>query len=176
MWMISMQHTTCTAKFTRAFLVEFDIRSKRARMVLLLIMTLGHTEQAGIECMHAWAHRITKRLGVQTHRPNFYDVSARALVQRMKRRLDEESSVWARCNSANSVRAECMWKATTYLATSNVPACWRNWPCAVCSWWRRRHDNQMALVDIESHTQRMGLTPDMCPVSKRQNPLDGHGF
>eukprot|EP00959_Pyramimonas_sp_CCMP1952_P154826 3239090-Pyramimonas_sp.AAC.1 len=39
--------------------------------------------------MHAWARRIITRLGTQTHRPNFFDVSARSVQQQHKRRSAE---------------------------------------------------------------------------------------
>ena len=79
--------------FTREFMEEFDIQSSDAKAILELLVSMGHTDIAKVECWHAWAKRLTTRLGVQTHRPNFYDVAARSVSQRVKRRASDETLV-----------------------------------------------------------------------------------
>ena len=72
--------------FSKAFMEKFDIEEERARMALITIMMCSKTDTAAIECWHAWIRRMCTRVGTQAHRMNFWDVSARSIAHRIKRR------------------------------------------------------------------------------------------
>ena len=72
--------------WTRDFMDCYDIEAADAKAILRLVLIMANTDTAKIECWHAWTRRVVTRLGAQTTRPNFYDISARCQAQRMKRR------------------------------------------------------------------------------------------
>ena len=76
--------------FTSSFMSHFDVESLDGRAALMMIMVLGFTDTARVECWHAWLARLSKRLGAQTHRPNFRDASAKIFSQRVKVREAEQ--------------------------------------------------------------------------------------
>ena len=79
------------AKFTLDFMAKFDIESNDGRAILQLVMLLANVDTSKIECWHAWTRRVVSRLGVQTHRPSYYDVSARCFAHRSKRRAADQA-------------------------------------------------------------------------------------
>ena len=83
-----LRHQPCLLdSFTKSFLEKWeDPASDDARMVLLLIALEAHVDTAKIECWHSWTKRIAIKLGAQTKRPNLYDVSARHLAQKIKKK------------------------------------------------------------------------------------------
>lgn len=84
----------CLDKFTLAFMSVFDLATQEARAVLQLLLVLGCADTANVECWHAWSRRVVQKLGTQTHRPNFFDVSARCVAKRVKRRSAQQA-IWA---------------------------------------------------------------------------------
>ena len=73
-------------EFTTWFLGKHDIDSELGRTTLILIMLLGFTDTARIECWHAWTRRIAMKLGLQTLRPSSADVAGRGLAKQIRTR------------------------------------------------------------------------------------------
>eukprot|EP00959_Pyramimonas_sp_CCMP1952_P052080 1088548-Pyramimonas_sp.AAC.1 len=78
----------CLDRFTVAFMDAFDVESADGRAALLMIAMLSHVDTAHVECMHAFVRRIVTRLGAQSKRPDFLDVSSRCIARRIRRRRE----------------------------------------------------------------------------------------
>ena len=85
--------------FTKRVLELFGFNSPDLRAFLLMLMHLGHTDTAKVECWHAWARRFLFRRGAQTHRPDFADLSARVFSHRLQRR-QKAAAEWMPCAGA----------------------------------------------------------------------------